>query len=193
MAAACSVIVLAGGGATRMGGEKALRDFGGRSLLQIALDTSRAVSDDQIVACGARHFDLPATIRSAPDAPADHGKGPLAGVCAGLQLARHDAVLVLACDLPFVTPPLLHALLNALDHADCAWCRASADEPLVAALRRDAALPAVQQALAQGRNKVLPVWASLRPFVLQGPALAELGDPARLFANINTLQDLDRA
>ena len=39
-------------------------------------------------------------------------------------------MLVLACDLPNVPAQLVNALLNALNSADCAYCRHEADEPL---------------------------------------------------------------
>lgn len=185
-----SAIILAGGLATRMGGEKPLRRLHGTTLLDLALDLARTACDDLIVACGARLFSVPTGVRLAPDADADHGKGPLAGVRAGLALARHERVLVLACDLPNITPPLAAALLGHLPAHGCVWCRHGADEPLVAALLREPAAVAVDQALAQGRNKVLPVWQALNPLVITGEALAAFGDPAKLFANINTPADL---
>lgn len=187
---AASAIILAGGLATRMGGEKPLRRLHGTTLLDHALDLARAACDDLIVACGARAFSVPADVRLAPDAPVDAGKGPLAGISAGLALASHDRVLVLACDLPNVTPALIAALLDKLPAHGCAWCRHKADEPLVAALWREPAIVAARQALAEGRNKVLPVWQGLNPVVVQGSELAALGDPDRLFANINTPDDL---
>lgn len=188
-----SAIILAGGLASRLGGEKALRALRGRTLLQIALETAAPLCAQRIVACGNRDYELPKGVLSAPDDPSHAGCGPLAGIAAGLALAEHDLVLVLACDLPHVTPDLARALLDALDTADCAWCRHSADEPLLAALRRKPALAAVSAALAAGRNKVMPVWQSLKSLTLMGPALQAFGNPAWLFANVNTPDDLASA
>ncbi|MBE7490289.1 MAG: NTP transferase domain-containing protein [Planctomycetes bacterium] len=193
MTPGATAVILAGGGATRMGGEKALRSLRGRSLLQIALDTARAVCDELVVATGTREFALPPGVMAAPDAPEHLGAGPLAGVAAGLAAASRPRVLVLACDLPHVTPALARALLVALDHADAAWCRHDADEPLLAALKRDAARAAVDAALRAGRHKVIPVWQSLNACVITGAELAALGDPAWLFANVNTPADLESA
>ena len=190
--APASAIVLAGGMATRLGGDKAGRELRGRTLLENSLQIARAACDDIVVASGARSFDVPSGVRLALDDPAHAGAGPLAGVAAGLAAARNDRVLVLACDLPNVTPQLVGALLAALEDADCAYCSHAADEPLLAAMRRDAARLAVGQALAARRYKVIPVWQSLNPRVLSGSALARYGDPARLFANVNTPQDLER-
>lgn len=191
--ARATAVILAGGNATRMGGQKALRELRGRTLLDIALDTARAVCDELIVATGARQFNLPPGVIAAPDDPQHRGAGPLAGVAAGLAAATRDRVLVLACDLPNVTPALASALLGRLDHADCAFCRHSADEPLLAAMKRKPALRAVTAALAAGRNKVVPVWQALGAKVLTGTELAGFGDPARLFANVNTPEDLASA
>lgn len=188
-----AAIILAGGKATRMGGDKALRMLRGRTLLDIALDTTRAVCDELIVATGARDFKLPQGVSAAPDAPEHQGQGPLAGIAAGLAIATRDNVLVLACDLPNVPVALALALLGALKDSHCAYCRHDADEPLLAALRRKPALVAITAALKDGRNKVIPVWQALGAHVMTGAELAAFGDPARLFANVNTPEDLDRA
>ncbi len=193
MSLPAAAIILAGGNATRMGGEKALRVLRGRTLLDIAMETARAVCDELIVASGARTFSVPADVKLAPDDHAHRGKGPLAGVSAGLKLATHERVLVLACDLPHVTAQLAAALLDALAGADSAWCRHNADEPLFAALNRIPALAAVNTALAESRNKVMPVWQQLGGQPITGDALAKFGDPAHLFANVNTPEDLASA
>jgi molybdopterin-guanine dinucleotide biosynthesis protein A len=83
------------------------------------------------------------------------GAGPLAGIAAGLGWARErgqTGILVLACDLPLVTAPLLSAILEAAD-ADvdvvvptqatppglqplCAWYAASALARVLGCLER---------------------------------------------------------
>lgn len=46
------------------------------------------------------------------------GGGPLAALAAGLELVRDDVVLLLAADLPFLTPAATQQLLDALGGHD---------------------------------------------------------------------------
>lgn len=185
-----TAIVLAGGKALRMGGEKPLRKLRGKTLMQHAIDLVSPLADEVVVSKGNRELEVPG-IRSVPDAPGLIGKGPLAGILAGLEAANGEQCLVVPCDLPNLSPALLKALLN--DQADCAYVKLdNGPEPLVVALRREAALKAIQAAVQASRYKVVPCWESLNARVHGQPWAAAFGDPAAMFANINTLEDLER-
>lgn len=101
-------IVLAGGGATRLGGiDKPRAIVGGRSLLDRVID---AVQPACVVVvgprCPTRH---PVTwAREFPP-----GGGPAAAVAAGLPHVRGAHVAVLAADLPFLDGGILTRLAAA--------------------------------------------------------------------------------
>jgi len=189
----CAVI-LAGGQASRMQGEKPLRMLRGKTLLEHTRDLVAPLADEVLVASGARNLPLPAGMQAVPDAPAFVGRGPLAGILAGLQATRHERALVLACDLPNLPTALLKRLLDMLsDDCHCTWCRHGGhDEPLAAALNVMHARGAVANALANGVLKVVPCWESLPHRVLGEAELAEFAPLERAFANLNTLEDLER-
>jgi molybdenum cofactor guanylyltransferase len=187
-----TAVILAGGRATRMGGEKPLRLLRGRTLLEHSRDLVAPLADEVLVACGTRELALPAGARAVPDAPAFAGQGPLAGILAGLEAGAHERTLVVACDLPNLPPALLQLLLDALgEDCDCAFAaHGGHPEPLVAALHTAAARQAVRKALSEGVNKVVPCWHTLPHRVLEDDELAPFQPLARTFANINTLEDL---
>lgn len=186
-----SAIVLAGGRALRMGGEKPLRRLRGKTLLEHATDLVSPLVDEVVISTGNRNLQAPPGTRAVPDAPGLAGKGPLAGILAGLEDANGEQCLIVPCDLPNMQPALLKALLA--ENADCAYVELSdGPEPLVAALRREPALQAVKQATQAGRYKVVPCWDSLSARVLDEAWAAAFGDPAKMFANLNTLEDLKR-
>lgn len=105
-----AALILAGGGATRLGGgDKPLRIVGGRTILARIIDTLRPqVTRIAINANGdptrLERFGLPVV---ADDAPS---RGPLSGVLAGLDwLAREDGdsrLLTVAGDTPFLPADL---------------------------------------------------------------------------------------
>src|SRR4051812_25563620 len=105
-----SAAILAGGRARRYGGaDKAALAVGGARIIDRQLAALSGVAEDiRIVANDpARYAAL--GLRVIPDAIAD--VGPLGGIYSALLDARHDPVIVLACDLPFVTAALLERLL----------------------------------------------------------------------------------
>lgn len=188
-----SAVILAGGKATRMDGEKPMRSLRGKTLLRHAMDRVAPLADEILVASGAREMDVPPPGFCVEDPPEYQGDGPLAGVLAGLRVAAHERTILLACDLPNVPPKLLALLLGALDVADCAWCQHNGHpEPLVAAVKTAIAREAVEQALELEQHKVMPVWQSLDHHAFHEEELTEFEPLERTFANINTLEQLAR-
>lgn len=102
-----SVLVLAGGRATRMGGEKASLPVGGVPLVERVLELARAVSDDVVLLPGDRDLDAAGVTRVA-DAP--EPDGPLGALVSGLEAVRHDWCLLLPCDLPFADAEVVEGL-----------------------------------------------------------------------------------
>lgn len=102
--------VLAGGGSTRMGRDKAVVEVAGRTMLDRVAVAVGAVVDRVVV---AGHESLPGIDR-LPD-PIAGRAGPLAGVAAALAEADGSgaqSVLAVAVDHPFVRPSTLARLLE---------------------------------------------------------------------------------
>ena len=190
-----SAAILAGGRATRLGGaDKASLDVGGRRIIERQLAAIAAVSDDVRVVVhepgdAARYADL--AIRAVPDAIA--GAGPLGGVYTALADARHDRVLVLACDLPFVTSALAERLLKESgtgEEVDAVVPRSARGlEPLCAVYRTRCAA-AARTCIERGELRMTAFLARLHVRELDafGP-----DDGGALFENVNTPHDYARA
>lgn len=130
--------VLVGGRSTRMGVDKAVlfADGVARALV--------AAGADEVLRIGRS---------SLPDDVA--GVGPLGGIATALRVARHDIVVVLACDLPNVHPEGIRRVVDALTPGtDVAL---PPGQPLHAAWRRSA-LYEVLGAIGRGN---LAVWAAI--------------------------------
>jgi molybdopterin-guanine dinucleotide biosynthesis protein A len=106
-----AAIVLSGGGAARLGGaDKASIEVGGRTLLEHAV--AALVDAAEVVVVGS---EVPTSrpVTFTREDPA--GGGPVAGLLAGIRaLARRpDRVVVLAVDMPLVSPETVRRLLGA--------------------------------------------------------------------------------
>jgi molybdopterin-guanine dinucleotide biosynthesis protein A len=101
-------------------------------------------------------------------------------------------VLVVATDLPGLTPDLLLALV-ALPEADVALPRtASGLEPLCALYRRDAVLPAARARLAAGELALRELLGELALETLAGAELSAVDPEGSALANVNTPEDWAR-
>ncbi|MEU6174880.1 NTP transferase domain-containing protein [Streptantibioticus parmotrematis] len=133
-------VVLAGGAGRRLGGaDKPALRVGGATLLDRVLDACARAATTVVV--GPRRPTARPVTWTREEPP---GGGPVPALAAGVRHATAPYVLVLAADLPFVTPVTVTTLLEAVrdggDRADGAVLvdPSGRDNPLVAAYRADA-------------------------------------------------------
>ena len=188
-------VILAGGHATRFGGQpKGLLAVGGRRVLDRVMEACTTafvvpplvVANDPSAATWAPHLDVVPDL--LPDA------GPLGGLLTAIECGPAPVVVV-AWDMPFVTAPLLRALADGLAGADLCLPASPGRrgvEPLCAAYGA-ACGPAIRASLAAGAREAIAFHASVRVRVLPLDVIAAFGDPRHLFDNVNTPDDLHRA
>ncbi|MEA2600353.1 MAG: molybdenum cofactor guanylyltransferase [Acidobacteriota bacterium] len=182
-------LVLAGGESRRLGSDKAR--WGSAALPARAAETLAkalaAIGPEVAVADRGRGL-LPGR-PSLADGP---GRGPAAGILGGAAAYPGRPLLVLACDLPRVPAGLLAELVQStgIDWALPRW--AGGREPLCA-LYGPAALALLAARVAAGRFALHDLDDSqLAVRHLEGEDLRRFGDPAEIFLNLNTPEDLER-
>lgn len=183
-----SGVLLAGGASRRMGRDKAWVELAGEPLAVRVLRVLDEVCDDVVVASGdGRRL---AALGRTQVRDAGEGPGPLAGLVAGLDAARHDLVAVLAVDLPNAHAGVLRRLAQVwrgeaavvpdvdgrLQVLHAVWTRA-ASTPLRARLASgETAVTAAAQAL-EVRTAGPDVWGDL---AADGGFAANVNSPADL-------------
>ena len=180
--------VLAGGAGSRLGGAKATALLRGRPLIQHVLDAVRAGGLEAVVVAKADSplppLDVPVLIE--PDEP----RHPLCGVVTALRELREAAVIVCACDMPFV-PAALFAWLAAQDDELAVTSAGGELQPLLG--RYSASLLGrLEAALAEGHS-MRDVTRQLGARVIGAAELERFGDPVRICSSINTPEELARA
>lgn len=192
----CTGVILAGGAAARFGGApKGLERVDGRRIVDRVASALREVTDELLLVANADDAAqwLPGVRTVADLRP---GLGALGGLHAALAQADRDILLV-AWDMPFVSPSLLGEMRRLGEDGDepadvvipesdgsrrgveplCAWYSHRCLEP-------------VAQTLDAGDLRVIGFHELVRVQRVPVTRVRDFGDPERLFSNVNTPSDL---
>jgi len=148
-------LVLAGGRSTRMGRDKATLAYHGRSQLEAAWALIAPRTASCFVSVRTDQVGDPARAQHPQIVDGADVAGPAAGILAAQRAHPQAAWLVLACDLPFLDPGTLDALLAARDPAKLATAFRSAHDGLpepLCAIYEPAAAPHFARQVAAGRS-----------------------------------------
>ena len=110
---ACQAVLLVGGRSSRMGRDKALLPHpgSGRPLVQHQLDTLRAAGCEAVFLSVRHNQDYALVPASVPRLRDLGDAGPFSALEAAFARTTAPLLLILAVDLPFITPERLRDLL----------------------------------------------------------------------------------
>jgi len=190
----CMGVILAGGGATRFGGQpKGLQVVEGTRIIDRVAAALRGAADELLLVANDPEADawLPG-VRTVADVR--RGEGALGGLHAALSHAAGQAVLVVAWDMPFASAGLLRALRAAGERGYDAVVPESETsgrgvEPLCA-WYAPTCLPAIEQCLDTGDRRVVSFFEHVRMLHLPAAEVSQYGEPKRIFFNVNRPDDL---
>ena len=182
-----SAAILAGGRASRFGGrDKSTLVVAGATILARQLTELSQLTDD-IMVVGST-LNAPPHVRVIADRVS--GAGPLGGLDAALASARDDAVVVVACDMPFVSARFLASLLDLVRGVEAVVPLIdSRHHPLCAVYTRQCQ-ERVARRLANGQLTMMGLLDEVRVRVVTARDLPGF-DCRRLVANVNTPGELE--
>jgi molybdopterin-guanine dinucleotide biosynthesis protein A len=189
--------ILAGGGSTRFGRDKALVEVGGAPMLERMIELLQKVTEQvKIVAVPGKYAAFGA--ENVEDRWP--GEGPLGGIVTALEDAAQSAArprwnLILSCDMPFLTREWLIFLGQRAEKSPAQVVlpySASGPEPLCACWQTGAAAK-LRSGFERGVRKVTEGIALLGAEVLDEADWKRFDSGGRLFWNMNTAADYEEA
>lgn len=179
----CSILLLAGGRGARLGGQdKGLVEWQGQPMIAWLHQAVRPLTDDLIISCNRNHAAYrPYADRLVSDHEPDY-PGPLAGIRAGLAVARHPWLVVLPCDAPLVDGALIDRMRDASTAAPgkpLMVRQGNQWEPLFCVIPAGLAAE-VERAWRRGER------SNRRVLLALGSAALDIGQGDRRLANLNT-------
>lgn len=172
-----TAILLAGGDSTRMGQDKTMLPIDGQPMIKHIYEQLQPHFSQTIVSSSnaSLHDFLGATVVADDVA----GRGPLAGIASALKASASNVNFVMACDMPEIDAGLIRAMLRQVGDYDAVVPKVGPQmyEPLFAVYKKSA-LPAIEQVLQSGSNRVIDCFDRCR--------VKYIDLPGRQFSNINT-------
>lgn len=192
-----TAVILAGGQSRRLGRDKAVEPFDGEPLIRrVIRRASEAVSACRVVVVVADQeragaLPLDDDHQTAVDVFPDCGS--LGGIYTGLKAATTQWSLVTACDMPFLSAPLLAHMAGLREGVDAVVPTVEGRPEPTHALYARRCLPAIESRLRAGQLKISGFFDDVA--VRYVPENEVRGfDPELLsFFNINRPEDLARA
>ncbi len=192
--AVCGV-VLAGGQSRRMGANKALMPFKGKTLIAYATDVLSSLFSEVVIVTDARsHSENDYACFSCPvlcDRTA--GIGPIGGIETALRAFPGKGIFVAAADMPFLKAPVIKAMLAHT--AGCDWVvpeLAGRLHPLHAFYGPDC-LPAITAAIRSKSFALHRLVLRLRTCFFPEKTFRSLDPDLRSLFNINTPETFAQA
>ena len=185
-----SAAIMAGGKSARMGQDKAWIELDGEPLITRVARVLGEVADEVLVVANDPRYEtlgLRVVRDRYPQA------GALGGIATGLGAASHDAVLVAACDMPFLSADLWRLLLGHTGEADVVIPRVAGEYETMHALYRKSCLPHMARAIAENRLRVISFFDAVSVKAIDEPELRAVDPTLRSFTNVNTPEELASA
>lgn len=183
--------ILAGGQARRLAGaNKAALRVGGHRIIDRQIALLRQVAEPLFIVArepdGFRDLEIPVVADLVPEL------GPLGGIYTALVSSPHARTLIVACDLPFLSLPLLRRLAQPT-RADLVIPRTTAGYEPLCATWGVACLTPVRRRLEAGHLKASLLVEDVRIEEVTPAFLASCDPHGRLFLNVNTPHEYERA
>ena len=174
-----------------MGADKAWLELGGRAMIEHVIAALVPVTTSvAIIANSPEYSQLGFPVLADLQA----GIGPLEAIRTALASADTSRILLVGCDLPFVTSDLFRLLLSISGNHQ-AVVPIGVDgklEPLCAVYCRES-LPVVTELIGQGKRKISLLFDRFQTRFVAFDELSHLAGSELFFENVNTPQDYRRA
>ncbi len=194
---AITAVILAGGQSRRLGRDKAVEPFYGEPLIRrVIRRASEAVSAYQIVVVVAdpeRAAALPLDDHHLTAVDVFPDCGSLGGIYTGLDAATTQWSLVTACDMPFLSAPLLSHMAGLRDGVDAVVPVIDGRPEPTHALYNRRCLPAIEAKLRAGQLKISGFFDDVTVRYVPEDDIRNFDPDLISFFNINRPEDLARA
>lgn len=111
-----SGIILAGGLSRRLGRNKAIENINNKPLLSMVYDSIKPFVNELIIVVNNKQRQEELSFLNNAKFTIDQYKnsGSLGGIYTGLLKANHEKAIIVACDMPFISPSIISLMISKI-------------------------------------------------------------------------------
>ncbi len=174
-----------------MGKDKAWLELGGRAMIEHVIAALVPVTAKVAIIANSLEYER---LGFPVFADSNTGIGPLEAIRTALSNTLTSRVVLVGCDLPFVTADLFNLLLSIPgDHSATVPVGADGKLEPLCAIYCPQALPVVTNLITRGERKVSLLFDRVPTRLVPFDELRDLNGSELFFENINTPEDYARA
>jgi molybdopterin-guanine dinucleotide biosynthesis protein A len=183
--------ILAGGGSSRMGTDKALLEFGGERIIERLLRTIRPLFPEIMIVANDTDAYAELGVPIWPDRIP--GKGALGGIYTAVSHSTSPQTFCIACDMPFANPTVIAYLRDVAPGYDVVVPRAPDGYQPLHAVYSKTCLPHMAAMIRADRLKIDRLFPAVRLRTVEEKELRPMDPSLLCFVNVNTREELEAA
>lgn len=189
-----TVVIQAGGLSTRMGEDKALKQFLGKPLIERVIERLNPIADELLITTNQPQNYSFLNKRLIPDLQPD--RGPLGGLFTAISSASHPYVGVVACDMPFASHKFFETATNLMTEKEAQVVIVKSDEgyePFHALYRKEICLPVIKSAIDNNQWRVVSWLSQVKLYEINQDEMKTIDPTGLCFWNVNTPEEFAQA
>ena len=183
-------LILAGGKSSRFGKNKALVEVGGIRLIERVIRVMGCVFQQVIIITNTP--DEYAYLNLPMIEDLIKGLGPLGGLYTGLEFISTEAGFFVACDMPFLSEPLIRYITTFRDEFDVILPKIDWKIEALHGLYNRRCLPAIRELIDSRQYQVIRFFSKMRVKYLDEAEIRKYDPQLKTFFNINEPRELPR-
>lgn len=191
MAEAVTGIILCGGRSSRMGRNKALLDFGGKSIIEHTVDLFVSIFPETILVTNTPEEYSNLGIKTVTDI-FPH-KGSLGGIYTGLLHASHEYSFIATCDMPFLRRGLIEFLMTLKDGYDVVVPVLNGGHEPLHAVYSKSCLKTIENRISKGDLRIRGFYHEVKVREVREDEMKGYNPDPSPFININTPEEYESA
>jgi molybdenum cofactor guanylyltransferase len=181
-------LILAGGKSSRFGRNKALVEVGGIRLIERVIRIMRSVFQQVIIITNTP--DEYAFLKLPMIEDLIKGLGPLGGLYTGLESISTETGFFVACDMPFLSEPLIRYITKFRDDFDVILPKIDWKIEALHGLYNKRCLPAIRELIDSQQYQVIRFFPEMRVKFLGEAEIRKYDPELKTFFNINEPREL---
>ena len=184
-------IILAGGLSSRMGTNKAFLNVGGETNIERIRNILQLEFRDLLLVTNQmeeyQYLNLPMVSDLYP------GKGPLAGIHAGLSVSTQSVNFIVACDMPFISVTLARFLVEQIEDYDIVVPSIGGQLHTLFSVFKKSAAPVIKESIKNNKFRIQDVFKALKVKIITEEELKITNEDLSVaFFNMNTIEDYEQ-